>query len=67
MPKKPTRSVDEIADELVEKRRQPFAAWGLNFEGDIFYSDITRIAKQEKVEFSALCDAMKTRGFWIHS
>lgn len=66
------KSPEQIADELADSRRKPFTAFGKQWQGDIFYSDIHRAIKGYSKRaftavFQAVCRLLEQQGFYIHS
>lgn len=66
------KSPEQIAGELADSRRKPFTAFGHEWQGDIFYSDINRAIKgyskrASTAVFSAVCKLLENQGFYIHS
>lgn len=66
------KSPEQIAGELAESRRQPFTAFGKQWQGEIFYSDIYRSIKgyskrASTAVFTAVCRLLEQQGYYIHS
>lgn len=65
---KQTKSPKEIAEELVEERRQPFKAFGKDYQGDIFYSDIHRLTEGMAAQaFNEIVSILEAEGYYVHS
>ena len=64
-----TRSAEEYAEELASARRRPFTAFGRDWQGDIFYSDVFTCLKSEKATHlnSEVCKILTKKGFYLHS
>lgn len=66
--KKVQKTPEEIAEELAKGRLQPFDAWGKHWQGDIFYSDINRVTRNQGYDaFSKVCDILREKGYYVHS
>ena len=64
-------SVGEVADELARSWGKPFEMRGHQYAGEMFYSDVSRIAKSRGLKGVTivvdLFHALEARGFWLHS
>ncbi|GAI66634.1 unnamed protein product [marine sediment metagenome] len=59
---------EQIADELADSRRNPFTAFGKQWQGEIFYSDIHyRTKKMPASVFQNVVDLLREKGYYIHS
>lgn len=65
--------VEELVKELANGRRRPFTAFGKEWQGDIFYSDIhSALQCTYGKHYPAglhkqACDGLRAEGFYIHS
>ena len=63
-----TQIAGEVAEEMANARRQPFTAFGKEWQGDIFYSDIHfRTKKCPATVHAEVCQILRDKGFYIHS
>ena len=63
------RNPIEVAKELAAAREMPFNAYGKEYRGSIFYSDINlALGKRAPYrDFSTVCDELRKLGFLVHS
>lgn len=62
------QSPEQIAEELATGRRQPFTAFGREWQGDIFYSGIHyRTKRMPPNAFQRVCDILREKGYYVHS
>jgi len=66
------KSPEQIAGELADSKRSPFTAFGKQWQGEIFYSDINRAIKgyperATTAVFLSVCKLLEQQGFYIHS
>ena len=60
-------SAAEIAEEIAQGYRKPFEAFGRQWEGKVFYSDLHRRTKgQSDRVFLDVCRFLKAKGFYLH-
>jgi len=65
--------VSELVKDLANGRRRPFAAFGKEWQGDIFYSDIhftlqcTYGKHYPDYLHRQACEGLRDEGFYIHS
>jgi hypothetical protein len=73
---KKTPTSEEVIQYFVDSYKRPIstAPDKVIYEGDVFYSDITyhikhvlKMKDQGFKMFSAVCDGLRARKYWVHS
>ena len=65
--KKEHKTAEQIAEEIIQGRTQPFTAFGKEWQGDVFYSDIHMRTKKSYADYQKVVDILHRRGFYVHS
>jgi len=71
--RKKTLAVSELVKDLANRTRRPFTAFGREWQGDIFYSNIHLTLQHAYGKHypgslhKQACDGLRAEGFYIHS